>query len=88
MKKLVKLDENYRLTDIDWKATMRQAIMVQEFIKKKTSYEEREKYDFEFNRQFISDSVLNKTIEFRLNSTLKCFDPRIFIITKYSVKNH
>jgi hypothetical protein len=61
MKKLVKLDENLRLPEIDWKATRRQAEKVREYIKNAPT---AECVQYGYRKRFIPliDGVMDGSI--------------------------
>jgi hypothetical protein len=62
MKKLVKLDEDFRLTEIDWKATRRQAERLRDYIKNAPAAECAQ---YGYQKHFIPlvDSVMNGSID-------------------------
>ncbi len=62
MKKLVKLDQDFRLTEIDWKATQAQAELVREYIKNAPDAE-RIKYAYDENVLSLLDAVRDGTME-------------------------
>lgn len=62
MKKLVKLDENLRLTEIDWKATRRQAEKVRAYIESAPE-DERIKYDYVGNVMPLINGVMDGTLK-------------------------
>lgn len=62
MKKLVKLDENLRLTEIDRKATRRQAEKVRDYIENAPEAE-RIKYEYDKNVMPLVNAVLGDTID-------------------------
>lgn len=62
MKKLVKLNENFALTEIDWKATRRQAEKLRSYIK---NAPDAESVQYGYQKRFIPliDGVMNGSIE-------------------------
>ncbi len=62
MKKLVKLDEDFNLTEVDWKATRRQAEKVRDYIANAPEAE-RQKYDYDKKVLPIIDAVMDGTLQ-------------------------
>jgi hypothetical protein len=62
MKKLVKLDENLRLTEIDMKATRRQAEMVRDYIANAPEAE-RQKYEYDKKVMPLVNAFLDGSLE-------------------------
>lgn len=62
MKKLVKLDENFRMTEIDWKATQRQAEKLRDYIENAPPAECLQ-YGYQKNFIPLIDAVMNKSID-------------------------
>jgi hypothetical protein len=62
MKKFVKLDENLRLTEIDMKATRRQAEMVRDYIANAPEAE-RQKYEYDKKVMPLINAFLDGSLE-------------------------
>ena len=62
MKKLIKLDENLRLTEIDWKAARHQAKILCEYIENAPEAE-RAKYQYDSRAMPLIDAVMNGSME-------------------------
>ena len=62
MKKLVKLRDDFRLTEIDWKATRRQADKLGDYIANAPEVE-RVKYEYDRRLLPLIDAVINGSIE-------------------------
>jgi hypothetical protein len=62
MKKLVKLDEDFGLTEIDWKATRRQAEKVRAYIEQAPA-DESAKYDYKVNMMPLINGVMDGTLK-------------------------
>jgi hypothetical protein len=75
MIKRVKLDENNSLTEIDWKATCRQAQELKDYIEAAPA-EEASKYDYDKRVRPIIEQVLNGTVEFPFPADKDPYDIR------------
>jgi hypothetical protein len=62
VKKLVKLDEDFNLTEIDWKATRRQAEKLRDYISNAPE-NERQKYEYEERLTPMINAVMDGSIE-------------------------
>lgn len=62
MKKLVRLDEDFGLTEIDWKATRRQAQKVRAYIEQAPA-DECTKYDYDANMMPLINGVMDGTLK-------------------------
>ncbi|MEK6636851.1 MAG: hypothetical protein AABY88_02085 [Pseudomonadota bacterium] len=77
MKKLVKLDDDLNLTEIDWKATRRQAEKLRDYILSAPD-SERRKYEYEERLMPMIDAVFDGSIDipWRTNQlTVQFSDP-------------
>ena len=77
MKKLVKLDKNLRLTEIDWKATRRQAEMVRDYIADAPEAEQQ-KYQYDKKVMPLVNAFLEGSLEIPWlpnRETTKFYDP-------------